>query len=297
MKITGVVFGLAAASIWGGMYVVSDVVLETIPPFTLLFLRLLLGVVSLALMALLAAPRGTLRYTRSQAWSLLGIGLVGYGFSVGLQFFGTRLSTAANGALITSASPAFILIFAYWLLREPLTKTRIAALTLATVGVVIVVFDPEEIRLGADVFWGNLALFGAAVTWGLYSVQAKQATTTGLNSVAISALAPAGGLALAVPLAAWELTLGGETVKTITPAIVGGVLFLGIVSTAIAVYLWTKAFEILEASVASLLFFAQPVVGSVLSAWLLREPLGVQFFLGGALILAGVLLVSLPMKR
>jgi drug/metabolite transporter (DMT)-like permease len=128
-------------------------------------------------------------------------------------------------------------------------------------------------------------------------VQAKQATTTGLNSVAISALAPAGGLAVAVPLAAWELTFGGETVKTITPGIVVGVLFLGIVSTAIAVYLWTKAFELLEASAASLLFFAQPIVGSLLSAWLLHEPLGVQFFLGGALILAGVLLVSLPMKR
>ena len=152
MKLLGALFGLTAASIWGGMYVVSDVVLETIPPFTLLFLRLMLGVVSLALMALLAAPRGALRYTRSQAWSLLGIGLVGYGFSVGLQLFGTRLSTAANGALITSASPAFILIFAYWLLREPLTKTRIIALTLATIGVVIVVFDPEEVRLGADVF-------------------------------------------------------------------------------------------------------------------------------------------------
>jgi drug/metabolite transporter (DMT)-like permease len=278
------------------MYVVSDVVLETIPPFTLLLLRLLLGVASLALMAFLVAPRGTLRYTRSQAWSLLGIGLVGYGFSLGFQFFGTRLSTAANGALITSASPAFILIFAYWLLREQLTKARMAALTLATVGVVIVVFDPNEVRLGADVFWGNLALFGAAVTWGLYSVQAKQATTTGLNSVAISALAPAGGLAVAVPLAAWELTLGGETVKAITPGIVGGVLFLGIVSTAIAVYLWTKAFEILEASVASLLFFAQPVVGAILSAWLLKEPLGAQFFGGGAMILLGVLLASLPAR-
>lgn len=35
--------GLCAASIWGGMYVVSKVVLEVIPPFALLTTRLILG--------------------------------------------------------------------------------------------------------------------------------------------------------------------------------------------------------------------------------------------------------------
>ena len=71
-------------------------------------------------------------------------------------------------------------------------------------------------------------------------------------------------------------------------------LYLGLVSTALAVYFWNKVFELLDATVASLLLFAQPVVGALLSAWLLGEPLGVQFFLGGALVLAGLLLVSVP---
>ena len=46
---TGVAFGLAAAAIWGGMYVVSKVVLDIIPPFSLLTLRLVLGALVLAL--------------------------------------------------------------------------------------------------------------------------------------------------------------------------------------------------------------------------------------------------------
>ena len=46
----GILYGLLAAAIWGGMYVVSDGVLRVIPPFTLLTIRLLLGVVTLALL-------------------------------------------------------------------------------------------------------------------------------------------------------------------------------------------------------------------------------------------------------
>src|SRR5260370_26249073 len=39
----GAIYGITAAAIWGGMYVVSDVVLHVIPPFALLSLRLVIG--------------------------------------------------------------------------------------------------------------------------------------------------------------------------------------------------------------------------------------------------------------
>jgi drug/metabolite transporter (DMT)-like permease len=47
--LTGLFAGLGAASIWGGMYVVSKVVLDVIPPFALLSIRLLMGAATLAL--------------------------------------------------------------------------------------------------------------------------------------------------------------------------------------------------------------------------------------------------------
>ena len=46
----GTLYGILAASIWGSMYVVSDVVLQIIPPFTLLSLRILLGLFVLVLL-------------------------------------------------------------------------------------------------------------------------------------------------------------------------------------------------------------------------------------------------------
>ena len=50
-----------------------------------------------------------------------------------------------------------------------------------------------------------------------------------------------------------------------------GILYLGVVSTALAFYLWNKGFTLLDASTGSLFFFAQPVVGAVLGWLLLGE--------------------------
>ena len=50
--VAGALCGASAASIWGGMYVVSKVVLDVIPPFTLLLIRLLIGALILGLWAL-----------------------------------------------------------------------------------------------------------------------------------------------------------------------------------------------------------------------------------------------------
>ena len=51
---------------------------------------------------------------------------------------------------------------------------------------------------------------------------------------------------------------------------VGGILFLGVISTALAMYLWNTAFAVLDAGAASLTFLIQPVVGTLLSVLFLN---------------------------
>lgn len=286
MKTFGVFAGLVAAGIWGGMYVVSKVVLDVIPPFTLLTLRLILGAAVLGAAILV---RGGFRATRRDWGRVLVVGFVGYGISLGLQFTGTKLSTAATASLVTSASPVFILLFGAWMLREPVTGRRLAALVLASLGV-LAVLDPGAAVLGRHAFLGNLALLGAALSWGLYSVLVKQASGY-LNTLEVSFIVLFGGLPICLPLVWVELRTIG--VGTITPGVIAGVLYLGIVSTAVAMYLWNKSLALLDAGVVSLLFFAQPVVGVALGGWLLHEPLGLGFWIGGVLISAGLVLAAM----
>ena len=166
MRAFGIFAGLTAASIWGGMYVVSKLVLDIIPPFTLVSLRLILGI---GCLALILAFRGGFQVDRRQMSEALVVGFIGFGVSIGLQFLGTKLSTAANAALVTSASPTFIFLFGVWLLGEKITLERVVALVLATLGVIVVV-DPRQALVGGEAFWGNMALFGAALTWGSTAV-------------------------------------------------------------------------------------------------------------------------------
>ncbi len=281
----GILSGLAAASIWGGMYVVSKVVLEVIPPFSLLTIRLLLGILTLGVViALRAGSRLTIKQTRE----VFLVGVVGYGISLGFQFVGTKLSTASNGSLVTSATPAFILLFAPFLLREKTTARRVIALAVSTAGVIAVI-DPRTAELSPSIFWGNMSLLAAALTWALYSVLVRKTTRT-TDVVTSTAIMLTGGLPTGILFSTWEIRTQG--IGVITPAIVGGILFLGIISTAVAMFLWNFAFAELPAAVASLTFFAQPVVGSVLGAVLLGEKFTPLFLVGGVFIAAGLVIAS-----
>ncbi len=283
--IIGLLCGLGAASIWGGMYVVSKVVLESIPPFSLVTLRLVLGAITLAIVL---SIKGFPNISRKQILQVLGVGFVGYGVSLSLQFLGTKLSTAANGSLVTSATPAFVLIFAWMLLHEKITRRRLFALFLATLGVIAVI-DPRSAQLDRDLFMGNLALIGAAVTWALYSVLVRKVTQK-TDILLFSMLAFLGGLPVSAPAGAWELSTIG--VGEISLGVVAGVLFIGIISTALAMVLWNTAFAYVDAGLASLTFFAQPVVGTFLGWLFLDERITPLFLLGGILIGVGLVISS-----
>ena len=283
--LVGILCGLGAASIWGGMYVVSKVMLDIIPPFSLVSLRLLLGALTLAIVLTM---RSFPKITQKQFWQVIGVGFVGYGISLSLQFLGTKLSTAANGSLVTSATPAFVLIFAWMLLKEKITSLRLIALLLATLGVIAVI-DPRSAQLNPDLFLGNLLLLGAALTWALYSVLVRKATQD-LEVLPFSLIAFLGGLPVSIPAGAWELKTIG--VGEISPGVVGGVLFLGIISTALAMVLWNNAFALIDANLASLTFFAQPVVGTLLGWLFLGEEITSLFLVGGFLIGAGLIISS-----
>jgi drug/metabolite transporter (DMT)-like permease len=280
-KWIGILCGVGAAAIWGGMYVVSKVILEVIPPFSLISMRLILGVLVLWV---IISRKGGISLRRNQVLLAMAVGWMGYGVSLGFQFVGTKLSTASNGALVTSATPAFVLIFAAWILKERITWKRLTALLVSTLGVIAVI-DPRTASISRDLFLGNLSLVAAAITWGIYSVLVRK-TTRELDVLPATMVYFLGGLVVSLPAAAWEsyhLSWGDFSLRVLL-----GVLYLGVISTALAMYLWNKAFATLEAGVASLTFFAQPVVGATLGALILKEQLSWLFWAGAILIGLGM---------
>jgi drug/metabolite transporter (DMT)-like permease len=265
------------------MYVVSKVVLDVIPPFTLLTIRLVLGALVLGTVIWL---RGKRDFSRQGFRASILIGFIGYGISLGFQFVGTNLSTASNGALVTSATPAFVLLFAPFLLQEKPTWRSMLALTVSTLGVLAVI-DPRTANLSSSLFLGNLSLLAAGITWALYSVLVRKASANA-DLLASSAVMLLAGLPSSALFGIFELKSQG--IGEITIGIIGGILFLGVISTALAMFLWNYAFAQLPAAIASLTFFAQPVVGTLLGWFFLSEKITPLFLLGGVMIGIGILI-------
>ncbi|HDX9635228.1 DMT family transporter [Bacillus cereus group sp. MYBK108-2] len=290
--ILGAIYLSLAASIWGGMYVVSKYVLDFIPPLTLVWLRFIIAFVVLYGILKLAEKKQKKKVTiLKKDWLLFAwIGFIGYFISITCQFIGTKLSDAHTGSLVTSATPAFMVIFAALILKEKLTARRLLSTIIATIGVIIVI--GWDIEIGSY-FIGTIILVGAAITWALLSIYVKIASIQ-FSSLVITTYAIFFSLFFITPFMIWELQ--AASIGTVNTYVILGVLYLGIVSTAGAFFLWNKGLELLDASIGSLFFFFQPIVGSLLGWLLLNETLNSNFFIGGILIICSVLITTFEKK-
>ncbi|WP_242315985.1 DMT family transporter [Bacillus cereus group sp. BfR-BA-01355] len=290
--ILGAIYLSLTASIWGGMYVVSKYILDFIPPLTLVWLRFIIAFVVLYFILKIAEKKQKKKATiRKKDWLLFAwIGFIGYFISITCQFIGTKLSDAHTGSLVTSATPAFMVIFAALILKEKLTARRLLSTIIATIGVIIVI--GWDIEIGSY-FIGTIILVGAAITWALLSIYVK-ITSIQFSSLVITTYAIFFSLFFITPFMIWELQ--AASIGTVNTYVILGVLYLGIVSTAGAFFLWNKGLELLDASIGSLFFFFQPIVGSLLGWLLLNETLNSNFFIGGILIICSVLITTFEKK-
>ncbi|HFK1510423.1 MULTISPECIES: DMT family transporter [Bacillus] len=281
-----------AASIWGGMYVVSKYVLNFIPPLTLVWLRFIIAFVVLYMILKITEKKQKKTVTiRKKDWLLFAwIGFIGYFISITCQFIGTKLSDAHTGSLVTSATPAFMVIFAAIILKEKLTARRLLSTIIATIGVIIVI--GWDIEIGSY-FIGTIILVGAAITWALLSIYVKIASAR-FSSLVITTYAIFFSLFFITPFMIWEFQ--SNPIEHMNLYVVLGVLYLGIVSTAGAFFLWNKGLELMDASIGSLFFFFQPIVGSLLGWLLLNETLNSNFFIGGILIICSVFITTFERK-
>ena len=285
-KYIGAIYLSLASSIWGGTFVVSKYILNYIPPLTLITLRYILAVLALFIFIKFISKEKLKKITKKDGFLFLLIGFIGYFLSISLQFLGTKLTDAHTGSVLTASTPAFTIIFAKLILKEKITLKKIISLLIASLGVLVVIGYGGSNGFN---FLGDLALIGAAITWALLSVLVKIASKNN-SSLIVTAYAIFIGLIFTIPFTVFELK--STPVTYINLNIILGLIYIGVISTAIAFFLWNKGLEMVDTGIGSLFFFFQPLVGSFLGWFLLNEKLGMNFFIGGVLILSSVFVVS-----
>lgn len=280
----GSLYLILASSIWGGMYVVVKVVVAVIPPLELVWMRYLIALVALVIIGLVTKQNW--RIKRHHFGIIIAIAIIGYVISIVTQETGTMLSTAQMGAIITSTTPAFMVLFASLILKERLSLKKAISVSLATIGVIIIV-GIDDINVSSTL--GGVSLIIAALTWALMSVLIKRLPSD-YSQIVVTAYAALIAVVVLTPFVIPKLPQI-DLNDLINPTIWGGLMYLGVISTSIAFLLWNRGLQMLNASSGGVFFFFQPVVGTLLGWLILGETISITFWIGSVLILFGVLIV------
>lgn len=254
-------------------------------------IALVRGAVGAAFLLLLArfrhAPidRATLR----SRWQLLLLSAAMMSFNWITLFEAYRYTTVATATLCYYMAPIFVTLISPILLKERLTARKLLCVFLALAGMVFVSGVPQSGLPGPSEAKGILlALCSAALYAGVILINKYLA---GVPAYDRTLLQLAGAAAVMIP---YILLTEDLSAMSVTP--LGAVLLLivAVFHTGWCYALYFGSMTVLSAQTVALFSYIDPIVAILLSALLLKEPLGWSGILGAALVLGSTLVSELP---
>ncbi|WP_395757368.1 DMT family transporter [Achromobacter sp. EB05] len=262
-----------------------------LPPVFLAFGRWL---IAFLILLPLAAP-ALLRHRRA-LWrglpTLLPLAVLGMGVAVAPQYIGAQSTSATNIALIFSCSPILVALLEAVIWRKPLSPLRAAGLALALGGVLVVLTRGDAWALARLAFGqGDLWVLLAATGWALYTVLQKRLAQPAVpDGARLAAMMLGGAIALA-PFAGIEAATGA-TPPWSDPRLAAVLLFLAVVPSLGAYYVYGRLISRAGPATAGLSMFLVPVYAALLAWPLLGEAPQLFHAYGFVMILLGVKLAS-----
>ena len=218
------------------------------------------------------------------------LGLIGYYLASYFDFLGLQHITVALERLLLFLNPVFVVLISAALFGRRITKRDLFAITLSYLGIFAVFANdlatqPGNVVLGS--FWVLLsALFYAAYLIGGGRLVGR------VGSLRFASYA---GIVSSVAVVAHFLVTRDAAVLLAQAAPVYGLaLLMALVSTVLPIVLTSEGIRRIGASHASIVGSVGPVATIFLGAAFLGEAITAIQLLGAALVLAGVVSVSLP---
>jgi len=278
---------IVSAVLWGGVFHVIKYPLSVAPPFVVISVRFTLTVILLSPW-LIVHRNYRIAFSRENLTSMIFLALVGICAYNTFFTYGMALSEPATGSLIIAANPAMTTFIAGLWKKEKISAGRWAGILLAFLGLVFIVFEGSLANLGRlQLGPGNLVLVGAPFVWAIYSIKSREV----LQRMPTTIFTPA-VLLLSLPVQIAAATLQFDGFGWATEAkFWWPVLFLGVMATGVAYLCWNKGVELIGAARGSVFMNLIPVTAIVIS-WLLGHPLQAFHFIGGCIVVLGVILAS-----
>jgi drug/metabolite transporter (DMT)-like permease len=273
---------LTLSLLWGASFLISEVALEEVRPFTLV-----LGRVGFAAIVLLAAVYAS-GHHMPRGWAVwrpfLAMGALNNLIPFSLIIWGQTEITGGLASILNATTPLFTVLLAHFLTRdERITPCRLAGLAFGLAGVVAMVGPAALHGLGVHLL-AQIAVLGAALSYalaGIYGRRFRDQPPLVLAAAQVSA-----STLMMLPIALlvdgpWTGPLPGVS----TWAAILGIAILG---TALAYILYFRILAVAGATNLLLVTFLIPVSAVLLGAAILGERLDPEHFLGMTLVGLGL---------
>jgi drug/metabolite transporter (DMT)-like permease len=201
---------------------------------------------------------------------------------------------ASRAAVVVTTNPVFTTLLAAWLFKERFNARIALGMTFALVGAVTVLTHgaPWALLTGG-IGVGEWLLLGCIATWVGYTLIAR-AMLGGIDSLQATAASAVVGTAL-LWVAAFVLDgaqVAGTSLAALAPSGWLALVFLAVGATGLAYVWYFRGVAELGAGTAASYISLVPVFGVASSALVLGERLDASLLVGGALAVAGVVLMN-----
>lgn len=281
-------------AIWGGTSVVSKVTVEQFPVYSTLFLRFVVANVFLIPIFIKDGPRQQLKkVTTDRQWHLVLLGFVGISIQMGTFFVGIQSASVLDASLILALAPMLICLAGWVFLGERWNKINLLGMIVATFGVMLAIYDPNNHQPHS--LWGNIGIFASTLAVVAYAIGSKKINKT-FSPIAITTVSFMVGMITFAPLALWEYLSQPQAFSQFNTTVAWGILYLGIISSVLAYWLYAWALRFATAHKVGVITFLQPLVGIILALIFLGEQLYPFYVIGSLLTLIGVWLAITKLR-
>lgn len=276
---------LLTAILWGGNSVAIKIGLDGMPPFALAAARFFFG--GLAILVWAVVTRIPLRLQTGEKRALLFLVTL---FIVQIYTLnaGTQFTLAGRSTVFISIYPFFTAFFAHiFLPGDRLTRLKVLGMILSFVGVATIF--AESLAIGEmDHLPGDILVFVSGLLLGARQVYTKRLTQ---NIDPARILLWQAALSLPVFIGA-SLLVEDQTSYHITGAVVGAILYQGLVIAGFCFMAITALLRRHRASRLGVFGFVTPVFGVVLSSILLGEGISAGLLISMFLVGIGIAIVN-----
>ena len=260
-----------------------------VSPVTLLFLRMVLSLPFFAVVALFLRGREP-RLTARDWAAVAGLGFLGYYLASFLDFLGLQYVGAGLGRLILFLYPTLVLLLSFLFLHRAPSRRELGAFLVCYSGVALVLSNRFGGGAEGTLFLlGVLLVFGSALCYAIYLVAGSQMVKR-IGSMRFTAYTM---IVSTAPAVVQFFALERASALVLPGAVWGYAIVMATFSTVLPVFLQAEALKRIGASQFALIGAVGPVSTVLISALGLEEPFTSLQALGGALVVAGVLMVSL----